>query len=130
MTTHRLVASQTIDRPPEAVFDFFARPQNLGRITPPAMRFEQRSTDLDMRAGLEIEHRIRPLLGIPTTWRSTIESFDPPRSFVDVQASGPYSRWRHHHRFTPVADGTRIDDEVEYELPLGPLGDVAHALLI
>ena len=130
MTTHRLVASQTIDRPLEEVFEFFAQPENLGRITPASMSFEQVSTDLDMRSGLQIEHRIRPLLGIPMTWRSTIEAFDRPRSFVDVQASGPYRRWRHHHRFTTVPGGTRIDDDVEYELPLGPLGDVAHALVI
>jgi uncharacterized protein YbjT (DUF2867 family)/ligand-binding SRPBCC domain-containing protein len=130
MGTHHLTASQVIDRPIDEVFAFFSRPENLGRITPPAMGFEQRSSDLDMRAGLAIEHRIRPLLGIPMTWRSVIEEYDPPRSFVDVQASGPYRRWRHRHTFTPVADGTRIDDEVEYELPLGPLGALAHRLVV
>jgi len=52
MTTYRLVASQTIDRPIEEVFAFFSRPENLGRITPSAMGFEQVSTDLEMRAGL------------------------------------------------------------------------------
>jgi NADH dehydrogenase len=130
MTSHRLRASQTVDRPIDEVFDFFSRPENLGRITPPAMGFEQRSTDLDMRAGLVIEHGIRPLLGIPMTWRSRIESYDPPRSFVDVQEQGPYRRWRHVHSFTTVPEGTRIDDEVEYELPLGPLGSIAHAVAV
>ena len=127
MTTHRLVASQIIDAPIDEVFAFFSRPENLGRITPAAMGFEQVSTDLDMRVGLEIDHRIRPLLGIPLTWRSRIESYDPPRSFVDVQVRGPYHRWLHRHAFTPVPGGTRIDDEVTYELPLGPLGDLAQA---
>jgi len=130
MTTHRLVASQTIDRPLDEVFAFFAKPENLGRITPPSMRFEQRSTDLHMRPGLEIEHRIRPLLGIPMTWRSTIEAFDRPHSFVDVQASGPYRSWRHRHVFTADGGGTRIEDEVSYELPLEPLGSLAHRLVV
>ncbi len=130
MTTHRLLASQTIDRPIDEVFAFFSQPANLGRITPPAMRFEQVSTDLDMRAGLEIDHRIRPVLGVPMLWRSRIEAFDPPRSFVDVQLRGPYRQWRHAHTFTPVPGGTRIDDAVEYELPLGPLGAVAHRLTV
>jgi len=130
MTTHRLVASQTIDRPIEEVFAFFSRPENLGRITPSAMGFEQVSTDLEMRAGLEIEHRIRPLLGVPLVWRSRIESHDPPRSFVDVQVRGPYRRWEHHHTFTAVPGGTRIDDQVEYELPLGLLGAIAHRLVV
>jgi uncharacterized protein YbjT (DUF2867 family)/ligand-binding SRPBCC domain-containing protein len=131
MTTHRLIASQTIDRPIEEVFAFFSKPQNLGRITPPSMGFEQVSTDLAMRKGLEIDHRITPLLGIPMLWRSRIEAYDPPFSFVDQQVKGPYRRWEHHHAFTPTADGgTRIDDEVTYSLPLGPLGDIAHALVV
>ena len=130
MTTHRLVASQTIDRPIEEVFAFFSNPTNLGRITPPSMGFEQVSTDLEMRAGLEIDHRIRPVLGLPLTWRSRIESYDPPHSFVDVQVRGPYRRWTHHHTFTAVPGGTRIDDEVTYELPLGLLGGIAHAVAV
>jgi len=130
MSAHTLVASQTIHRPIEEVFAFFSNPRNLGRITPSAMGFEQVSTDLTMRPGLEIEHRIRPLLGIPMTWRSRIESYDPPRSFVDVQVRGPYRRWEHRHTFTSVAGGTRIDDEVRYELPLGPLGAMAHSVAV
>ena len=130
MGTHRLAASQTIDRPIEEVFAFFSRPDNLARITPAAMGFEQLSTDLETRAGLEIDHRIRPVLGIPMLWRSRIESYDPPRSFVDRQVQGPYRRWEHRHTFTAVEGGTRIDDEVTYELPFGPLGDIAHALVV
>ncbi len=130
MSVHQLRASQVVRRPIDEVFAFFSRPENLGRITPPAMGFEQRSTDLDMRPGLEIEHRIRPLLGIPLRWRSRIESYEPPRSFVDVQTRGPYRSWRARHTFTDVPGGTRIDDEVTYELPLGPLGDLAHAVVV
>ncbi|HXG26193.1 MAG TPA: NAD(P)H-binding protein [Candidatus Binatia bacterium] len=130
MTTHRLRASQTIDRPIEEVFAFFSRPENLGRITPPAMGFEQLSSDFDMRPGLEIDHRIRPVLGIPMRWRSRIETYDPPHAFTDVQVRGPYRSWVHTHRFTAVDGGTRIDDEVAYELPLGPLGGLAHRLAV
>jgi len=130
MSTHRLQATQVINRPIEEVFAFFSRPENLGRITPPAMGFEQLSTDFDMRPGLEIDHRIRPLLGIPMRWRSRIESYDPPHAFTDVQVKGPYRRWVHTHRFTAVEGGTRIDDDVTYELPFGPLGVLAHRLAV
>lgn len=131
MATHELRASQVIARPIDEVFAFFSRPENLGRITPPAMGFEQVSTDFDMRTGLEIEHRIRPLLGIPMGWRSRIESWEPPSAFTDVQAKGPYARWEHRHTFAPTPDGgTRIEDHVTYELPLGPLGAIAHRLAI
>jgi NADH dehydrogenase len=128
MAAHRLHASQLVSRPIDEVFAFFSRPENLGRITPPAMGFEQLSTDLDMRAGLEIDHRIRPLPLIPMRWRSRIETYDPPSGFTDIQVRGPYSSWVHRHRFSAVDGGTRIDDDVEYSLPLGPLGELAHRL--
>src|SRR3954454_4940115 len=130
MATHRLSAGQVIARPLDEVFEFFSRPGNLGRITPGSMGFDQQSTDREMRSGLEIEYRIRPLLGIPVTWRSRIEAFDAPRSFEDVQLSGPYRTWRHRHTFTAVEGGTLVEDDVTYELPLGRLGELAHRLVV
>ena len=44
MSTHRLRATLLVARPIDEVFAFFSRPENLGRITPPAMGFELRST--------------------------------------------------------------------------------------
>ncbi|HEY8439029.1 MAG TPA: NAD(P)H-binding protein [Candidatus Limnocylindrales bacterium] len=130
MSTHRIAASQLIPRPIDEVFDFFARPTNLARITPSSMGFEFLTTDREMRAGLEIDYRIRPLLGIPVTWRTRITEYDPPRGFRDVQVRGPYHRWEHRHAFESVEGGTLVRDEIEYEVPLGPLGDLANALLV
>jgi NADH dehydrogenase len=130
MTTHRLVASQFVPRPLPDVFDFFARPDNLGRITPPRMRFEFLREDRAMRSGLEIDYRLRPLLGIPVSWRTRIDAYDPPNSFEDVQLRGPYRRWEHRHTFRAVDGGTRMTDEVEYELPFGPLGDLINRLVV
>jgi NADH dehydrogenase len=129
VTSHILVASQLVPRRLHDVFPFFARPQNLGRITPPSMAFRIRSQDLEMRAGLEIDYALRPLPGIPASWRTRIATYDPPHTFTDVQLKGPYRRWEHHHRFTAVADGTRIDDRIEFELPLGRLGAIAGGLV-
>ncbi len=130
MTTHRLTSSQLVPRPRDEVFAFFAQPGNLARITPPDLGFDIRSSDMAMRAGLGIEYRIRPLLGIPITWRTRIERYDPPDGFVDVQESGPYRRWEHRHTFLDDPAGTLVRDEVTYELPLGRLGDLAHDRLV
>ena len=130
MTTHTLVASQLIARPLDEVFPFFARAQSLERITPPSMAMQLRSTDVEMRAGLEVDYELRGLPILRSTWRSRIESYDPPNGYVDIQVRGPYRRWRHAHSFTAVEGGTRVDDRVEYEMPLGPLGALAHRLLV
>ena len=60
-----LRSSQIIPAPRDEVFAFFAEPRNLARITPPALGFELRSSDVRMRAGLDLEYRLRPLLGMP-----------------------------------------------------------------
>ena len=130
MSTHRLVASQLVPRPIDDVFDFFAWPGNLSRITPDSMGFEFLTTDREMRTGLEIDYRIRPLLGIPMTWRTRITDYDPPNSFRDIQLSGPYRRWEHHHTFEAVEGGTLVRDEVTYAIPFGPLGDVVNRLVV
>jgi len=124
--THTLFASQFVPRPLEEVFAFFSRPENLGRIMPPEFGIVIRSADRAMRAGLVIDYAVRPFLGIGTTWRARIDACDPPHGFTDVQLRGPYRRWEHRHALSAVETGTRIDDEIVYELPLGRFGDALH----
>jgi ligand-binding SRPBCC domain-containing protein len=68
--------------------------------------------------------------GLPMRWTTLITEYDPPHCFVDVQLRGPYSYWHHRHRFESVVNGTRIEDEVHYGMPFGPVGRVAHRLLV
>ena len=79
--------------------------------------------------GTLLDYRLR-LFGVPFRWRTLIESFESGVSFVDTQLKGPYTLWRHTHRFADEGSGTRMDDRVEYELPLGPLGAIAHGLFV
>src|SRR3954449_4435502 len=127
---HQLSTAQFVSRPIEEVFAFFSDARNLGRITPSSMSFEFLSEDFEMREGLRIDYRLRPLFGVPTKWRTLISDYQPPREFTDIQEVGPYKSWHHHHTFEAVDGGTLVRDQVEYELPLGPLGSVGNALLV
>ena len=82
-----------------------------------------------MKPGALIEYKLR-IHGLPTRWLTEITNWNPPYQFVDEQRKGPYKLWRHTHRFAPVAKGTSIVDEVHYELPLGPIGDLVHRLMV
>jgi len=128
---HVLTREQVVPRPRSEVFAFFADAQNLERITPSSLRFRIKSPlPIEMRPGAVIEYDLS-LFGVRFGWRTVIERFDPPRSFVDVQARGPYRLWRHTHEIDELpGGGTRIADRVEYELPLGPLGELAHRLFV
>ncbi len=129
-TTHLLERSQLLPLPRDRVFAFFADARNLEAITPEFLRFSIiPPVPVDLSAGSRIDYRLS-LFGVPFRWRTRIAEWDPGRGFVDEQERGPYAAWRHTHAFTDAEGGTRVSDRVEYRLPLGPLGDLAHALLV
>ena len=128
---HVLTREQHLPVAPAQVFPFFGDALNLEAITPPWLGFRVTAPGpIDMGPGTLIEYRLR-LHGIPIRWSTTIAVWDPPRRFVDVQLSGPYRMWHHTHDFTEASDGgTSMRDTVRYALPLGPLGALAHRLLV
>jgi ligand-binding SRPBCC domain-containing protein len=117
-------------RPRGEVVSFFARAENLGEITPPELRFEYLTTlPIVMESGTLIDYRLH-LHGIPMRWRTRIAQWDPPYRFVDEQLAGPYRKWVHTHTFRATnACETEIDDEVLYELPFWPVGELAAPLV-
>jgi ligand-binding SRPBCC domain-containing protein len=130
MRLHLLERTQRLSHPPEAVFPFFADALNLERITPPWLGFSVVSPEpVEMRAGTLIHYRLK-LHGIALSWHTKIALWDPPRRFVDVQLSGPYRVWHHTHTFAVDGGGTIMRDAIRYGLPLGPIGELARALLV
>jgi ligand-binding SRPBCC domain-containing protein len=133
---YRLERAQRVRRPLPEVVAFFSDADNLERLTPDFVHFRILTPrPIVMQPGTLLEYELR-LLGIPVRWRSRIETFEPPgpdgriARFSDTQVTGPYKRWHHVHEFHAVLGGTEIRDVVDYELRLGPLGTVAHALFV
>ena len=120
-----LERTQVVGRPLEEVFSFFAEARNLEAITPPWLRFEIVEAPARIERGSLLRYRLR-LLGVPVSWRTEIAEWKPPRSFTDVQLSGPYRLWEHTHRLSRVRGGTEIHDHVRYRLPGGPLAPLLH----
>jgi ligand-binding SRPBCC domain-containing protein len=128
--SYRLERTQVIARPRDEVFAFFSDAANLQRITPTFVGFEIFTpVPLVIEAGTRIDYRLK-LYGIPVRWTTRIETFVPGVAFADIQLRGPYRRWHHRHTFADVPGGTRMDDTVDYELPLGPLGRIARSLFV
>ena len=125
---HHFHSEQWLDRPLEEVFAFFSDARNLEAITPRQLNFRILTPGpIRLEAGARIDYQLT-LYGVPVKWATLIERWEPPHEFVDVQLRGPFKIWRHTHRFLAEGKGTRMIDDVAYELPLGPLGRMVEAL--
>ncbi len=121
MKTREFSQTQWLDRPLGELFPFFADARNLGRITPPWLRFEVLNPgQITMQVGTVIDYRIR-WRGLPLRWRSEISVWEPPFRFVDRQVRGPYRVWHHEHRFIERDGGSEISDRVTYAVWGGSL---------
>lgn len=110
---------------------FFSNPANLAEITPSWLEFKVRSKVPEkIYPGLLISYQVKPLLGITMRWVTEISEVQEPYFFVDEQKLGPYHFWRHQHVFKPTNNGIEMRDIVNYSLPLGLLGQLAHGLFV
>jgi ligand-binding SRPBCC domain-containing protein len=129
---HQLYREQQLHCDIQTAWDFFSSPMNLSKITPDDMGFRVLS---DVRnepiyEGMIIDYTVSPILGIPLKWRTRITQVDSLKSFTDLQEKGPYKYWNHFHEFIPNADGVLMKDTVDYELPWGILGAIAHQIFV
>lgn len=127
---YRLRAAQWIPRPNAAIFSFYSDAKNLEKITPSWLNFNiVNLPERELHAGDRIDYKLK-IHGIPVRWQSSIDTWQPGQSFVDRQLKGPYREWIHTHTFEETQHGTLILDEVIYEIPFGPVGDLARELFV
>lgn len=141
---------QWLPRPVEEVFTFFADPSNLPVLMPawqsariehaaivpaPQIRGNPPSTSA-AGSGTRLTLSFLPIPHSPVRlrWEAEISEFVWNHHFCDRQLSGPFAFWKHCHSVQPgVRDGvdsTLVSDDVEYELPGGLVGRMAHALFL
>jgi ligand-binding SRPBCC domain-containing protein len=124
-----LERSQVVPAGIDRAFAFFADASNLEAITPPWLGFRILEAPPRLERGSLLVYRLR-LFGLPFRWRTEIVEWRPPFGFTDVQLAGPYRRWEHTHRLTPVDGGTEIYDHVVYRLPYEPLAGVLAPMTV
>ena len=115
--------------PAETLYAWHARPGAFARLVPPweSVRLLGAPAALVEGARAELEVRVGPF---PARWVARHEQIVPGRSFVDVQETGPFARWRHTHRFEPIdASRSRLVDKIDCDLPGGPLGELAEPMV-
>lgn len=128
---YQYTSKQELSTTMEKAWEFLSDPKNLKRITPSYMGFDILSgADRNMFPGQIIQYRLTPILGIPFRWVTEITHVQEGHYFVDEQRFGPYTFWHHKHFIRQTEQGVIMEDIVDYKLPLGPLGWLAHALFV
>ncbi len=129
---YQLYKEQQLKCDIETAWDFFSSPHNLSKITPSDMGFTVTS-DLGnepIYEGMEIDYIVSPLLKIPMKWKTKITEVEFQKNFTDLQAKGPYKYWSHFHELEANDKGVLVKDTVNYEMPFGILGIIAHKLIV
>ncbi len=108
--------------PADRVFAWHLQEGAFQRLTPPWLRVRM------LEGGGALAEGARFVLSVGQgpaqfRWEGRVTAFEEGRLFQDEQVSGPFRKWIHTHRFLPVGEGECVlEDEVEWEAPLGALG--------
>jgi uncharacterized protein len=117
------VAQSIINALAEEVFCWHAEPGALERLTPPWEPLEVLERAPGVRNGDRGVLRVR-VGPFRVRWEFEHRDYVEGRQFRDVQIRGPFRRWSHTHRMTPEGPKfCRLEDRIEYELPLGFVGN-------
>ena len=133
MTPRRLEFTTIVPLPLAQTWDFFSRPENLEKLTPPEVSFNIKSpvAGVEMYEGMVIQYTISPFAGIGFDWITEITKIVHHDHFIDDQRVGPFALWHHQHWFRDLGNGsTEMTDILHYQAPLGPLGTIADWLFV
>ena len=131
MKIYTLHKKQNLPISIEVAWNFLSNPNNLKTITPDYMGFNIISgADRPMFAGQIIQYIVTPVLGINTKWVTEITHSVTNKYFVDEQRFGPYALWHHKHFIKEIEGGVEMEDIIDYKLPFGILGQLAHPILV
>ena len=131
MKLYQLHSKQVLPITQKEAWDFLSSPANLQVITPDHMGFSILSgADRPMFPGQIIQYKVSPFPGYSTKWVSEITQVKEGEYFVDEQRFGPYALWHHKHFIKQVEGGVEMEDIIDYKIPFGILGQLAHPIIV
>jgi ligand-binding SRPBCC domain-containing protein len=131
MKFYQLHSKQALPISKQEAWKFLSDPANLKVITPEHMGFHILSgTEREMFAGQIIQYQVTPFSGYTTKWVTEITHVKENSYFVDEQRFGPYALWHHKHFIKEIDGGVEMEDIIDYKIPFGWLGQLAHPLIV
>lgn len=125
MTKQRFVQKSHINATPQEVFDWHERPGAFQRLTPPWENVEVIKHTGGIKNNADVHLELSILGPIKQSWRLTHQDYVYGQQFRDVQVKGMFAEYAHtHSMFENGGSGSVLEDQIDYTLPLGPLGQL------
>ena len=115
----------------QTAFAWHARPGALPRLIPPWEPIRIVQSAGSIQDGARVVLQVRPA-GVPVVELvAEHDRYEPPYLFRDRLVRSPFAKWEHLHRFQEHGnDQCRLIDQIDYELPLGAIGQLADAAVV
>ena len=131
MKLYQIKTKQKLPISVDKAWEFLSNPKNLKEITPKHMNFRILSgADRSIFAGQIIQYKVTPMLGISTKWVTEITHVKDKEYFVDEQRFGQYALWHHKHFIKKIDGGVEMEDVIDYKIPFGIIGQIAHPIIV
>jgi ligand-binding SRPBCC domain-containing protein len=120
----KISKSMDIKAPLSEVFTYFARPEHMADQFPENMGLNIIPLEVKNGFGVGTIFRISgDFDGKKLEWDCETTDYVPQRRIVAKMIDGPFKKWEIVVEFEEVnINSTKISMQVEYEMPLGPLG--------
>lgn len=116
--------------PIEKAFMFHTDTNNLKLISPSSVKTDIIRLDLPLHLNSVVELNVTQYGIFKSYWKVKISQYIENEMIGDYMLKGPFKYWYHKHCFDVQAGKTIMTDRVDYDLPLGFLGNIAHALFV
>jgi hypothetical protein len=106
----------------DAAFAWHERPGAFERLNPPFDPVEvvERTGGLEVGSTVRLKANVGP---VSQRWTAKHTAYERGRMFRDELVDGPFAKWVHTHRFEPISERSCVlQDEIEYQLPMGAVG--------
>jgi ligand-binding SRPBCC domain-containing protein len=118
----RFIARADVSAPITQVFDFFRKPANQLRTTPPGLQLQVENAPPELALGTQLT-LVSRRWGLRNRSVTEVIAFEANVCFVEEQREGAFRKWVYAHRFEVRTDGgTSLVDQIDYEPPRGMLG--------
>jgi len=129
MADHVFKKISKIPAPRGFVWDWHLRPGAFHRLNPPWVKARSKNKG-GICEGQEVELQVK-ITGLWRRWVARHRGFVEGEQFIDEQAAGPMASWVHTHQFESAGDDASsmlMRDRIDYRMPMGLLGEMAHKL--